>query len=140
MDTIIEGYFRRGFTQSEILTLLDEEHGIEISLRTLQRTLARNQLWRRRNKTDVVEVAEFIHQQLQMSGQQHGYRWMHQKCWIAGIITDRETVRLLLRVMDGGGSCTQWCMPQSLRFNVLQSKQMQCIIHTEFLNREQNRL
>ena len=101
MDTIIEGYFRRGFTQSEIRTLLDEEHGIEISLRTLQRTLARNQLWRRRNKTDVVEVAEFIHQQLQMSGQQHGYRWMHQKCWIAGIITDRETVRLLLRVMDG---------------------------------------
>lgn len=100
---IIEGYFHRGFTNKEILALLDESHNITISLRTLERILSKNQLWRRKNKTDEAEVASFIQHQLQMSGKQHGYRWMHQKCWMAGIITDRETVRLLLCLMDGEG-------------------------------------
>lgn len=103
MDTIIEDYFRRGFTNREILVVLEESHDIKLSLRTLERKLQKNQLWRRRNKTDEAEVASFIHQQLQTSGKQHGYRWMHQKCWMAGIITDRETVRQLIRLMDGNG-------------------------------------
>ena len=96
MDTIIEDAFRRGFTNREILVVLEESHDIKLSLRTLERKLQKNQLWRRRNKTDEAEVASFIHQQLQTSGKQHGYRWMHQKCWMAGIITDRETVRVFL--------------------------------------------
>lgn len=29
-------------------------------------------------------------QQLQTSGKLHGYGWMHQKCWMAEIITNRE--------------------------------------------------
>lgn len=103
MDNIIEYYFRCGFTNREILLLLDESHNIKLSLRTLERTLRRNRLWRRRNKADVAEVAYFIHQQLQTSGRQHGYRWMHQKCWMSGIITDRETVRQLMRLLDGQG-------------------------------------
>ena len=80
MDNIIEGYFRRGFTNREILTVLEESHNIKLSLQTLERKLQRNQLWRRQNKTDEAEVASFIYQQLQTSGKQHGYRWMHQKC------------------------------------------------------------
>lgn len=103
MDLIIEDYFRRGFANREILTLLEEVHDIKLSLRTLERKLQRNQLWRRRNKTDEAEVASFISQQLQTSGQQHGYRWMHQKCWMAGLITDRETVRQLMRLLDRNG-------------------------------------
>ena len=86
-----------------IKSRLSQEHNIDICKRTLERALQRNQLWRRRNKADIGEVADSIHRQLQSSGQQHGYRWMQQKCWMAGIITDRETVRLLLRQMDGGG-------------------------------------
>lgn len=103
MDVIIEDYFRRGFTNREILTVLEESHSIKLSLRTLERRLQKNQLWRRRNKTDEAQVAAFIDHQLQTSGKQHGYRWMHQKCWMAGIITDRETVRQLMRLMDGNG-------------------------------------
>ncbi|XP_056328370.1 uncharacterized protein LOC130240759 [Danio aesculapii] len=103
MENIIEDYFRCGFTNREILILLEESHNIKLSLRTLERTLCRNQLWRRRNKTDEADVARFIHQQLQTSGRQHGYRWMHQKCWLSGIITDRETVRQLMRLLDGQG-------------------------------------
>lgn len=101
--SIIEGYFRKGFTNTEILLLLQESHNIRMSLRSLERTLSKNHLWRRKNKTDDLEVACFLQQQLQTSGRQHGYRWMHQKCWMAGIITDRETVRLLLTLMDSDG-------------------------------------
>ncbi|KAF7641202.1 hypothetical protein LDENG_00289350 [Lucifuga dentata] len=82
--------------------MLEESHNIKMNFRSLERTLCKNHLWRRINKTDESEVASFI-QQLQTSGRQHGYRWMHQKCWMAGIITDRETVRLLLCLMDGEG-------------------------------------
>ncbi|XP_057690895.1 uncharacterized protein LOC130920720 [Corythoichthys intestinalis] len=102
MDTI-EDLFRRGFTNSEILVVLEESHHIKLSLRTLERMLRKKKLWRRRNKTDEMEVANFIEHQLQTSGKQHGYRWMHQKCWLSGIITDRETVRQLMRLMDGHG-------------------------------------
>ncbi|ROJ57643.1 hypothetical protein DPX16_23842 [Anabarilius grahami] len=80
-----------------------ERHVIALSKRSLERILSKNKLWRRKNKTDVAEVAAFIEQQLQTSGQCHGYRWMHQKCWLNGIITDRETVRVLLRLLDGEG-------------------------------------
>ncbi|XDV17739.1 hypothetical protein PO909_023558, partial [Leuciscus waleckii] len=83
--------------------LLAERHGIALSKRTLERILSKNKLWRRKNKTDVAEVAAFIEQQLQTSGQCHGYRWMHQKCWMNGLVTDRETVRVLLRLLDGEG-------------------------------------
>ncbi len=98
----IKEYFKRGFT-NKILALLAERHGIALSKRALERILSKNQLWRRKNKTDVAEVAAFIEQQLQTSGQSHGYRWMHQKCWLNGIVTDRETVRVLLRLLDGEG-------------------------------------
>ncbi|KAI2645776.1 Methylglyoxal synthase [Labeo rohita] len=99
----IEQYFRRGLSNREILALLKEVHGIKISNRTLERILSKHQLWRRKNKTDEADVVAFIQQQLQTSGQSHGYRWMHQKCWLNGIITDRETVRVILRLLDGEG-------------------------------------
>ena len=99
----IEDFFKRGFTTDEILTLLAESHGIVLSKRTLERILSKKQLWRRKNKTDVAELATFIEQQLETSGQCHGYRWMHQKCWLHGIVTDRETVRILLQLLDGEG-------------------------------------
>ncbi|XP_054890492.1 uncharacterized protein LOC129371933 [Poeciliopsis prolifica] len=100
IDNIIEQYFRSGFTNLEILGVLEETHNVKLSLRTLERRLQKKRLWRRKNKTDVAEVASFIEHQLQGSGRQHGYRWMHQKCWMAGIVTDRETVRLLMRLLD----------------------------------------
>ncbi|XP_027858982.1 uncharacterized protein LOC114135683 [Xiphophorus couchianus] len=99
----IEEYFRCGLTNDEILALLAEVHGVILSKRTLERILNKKKLWRRKNKSDVSVVAAFIRQQLETSGQCHGYRWMHQKCWMNGIVTDRETVRVLLRLLDGEG-------------------------------------
>lgn len=103
MNAHIAQYFQRGFTNDEILALLAESHGVTISIRTLERILHNNRLWRRKNKTEVGEVAAFIQSQLETSGQSHGYHWMHQKCWMNCIVTDRETVRLLLCLLDGEG-------------------------------------
>lgn len=64
----IEDYFKRGFTIDEILHLLAYSHGILLSKRTLERILNKKQLWRRKNKTAVAEVATFIEQQLETSG------------------------------------------------------------------------
>ncbi|KAF3833149.1 hypothetical protein F7725_026814, partial [Dissostichus mawsoni] len=82
---------------------IEDYFKLVLSKRTLERILSKKQLWRRKNKTDVAEVATFIEQQLETSGQCHGYRWMHQKCWLHGIVTDRETVRILLQLLDGEG-------------------------------------
>ncbi|XP_030196023.1 uncharacterized protein LOC115531109 [Gadus morhua] len=103
LDHHIEQYFQRRYTNDEILAVLAEVHGVVLSKRTLERILREKRLWRRKGKTDVAEVAAFIKAQLQTSGQCHGYRWMYQKCWINGIITDRETVRVLLRLLDSEG-------------------------------------
>lgn len=93
----IEDYFKRGFTTNEILHLLADSHGIIISKHSLERILNKKQLWHRKSKTDVAEVATFIEQRLETSGQ------CHQKCWLNGIVTDRETVRMLLQLLDGEG-------------------------------------
>lgn len=38
-----------------------------------------------------VEIdCEHTEQQLESSAQSHGYRWMHQKCWLLGIVFHRR--------------------------------------------------
>ncbi|MEQ2252787.1 hypothetical protein ILYODFUR_025435 [Ilyodon furcidens] len=100
---LVEKYIRDGFTTNEILDLLENSHGFKVSKRTIERILCKKHLWQCKNKTDVAEVATFIEQQLGTLGQYHDYRWMHQKCWGNGIVTDREAVRLLLRILDDEG-------------------------------------
>jgi hypothetical protein len=56
------------------LAALAINHRIVISMRTLKRTLARQHLFRRKNYSDLLDVAIFIHEQLEQSGSQHGYR------------------------------------------------------------------
>lgn len=74
----IEQHFKRGFTTNEIFDLLAVSHGIILSKRTFERILNLRKLWRRKNKTDVADVATFIQRQLETSAQCHGYRWIHQ--------------------------------------------------------------
>ena len=81
-------------------------HGIIISLRTLKRHLAFYGLSRRKNKSSIVDIALFILEQTQKFGFQHGYRWMHQTCLLAGFQISRSDVALLLLILDQGG-CEQ---------------------------------
>lgn len=64
MDVIIGSYCRCGFTNSEILVVLEKSHNIKVSLRTLEGKLQTNQLWRRRNMPDEAQVAASIDHQL----------------------------------------------------------------------------
>lgn len=56
----IEQHFKLGFTTNEIFDLLAVSHGIILSKRTFERILNLRKLWRRKNKTDVADVATFI--------------------------------------------------------------------------------
>ncbi|KAJ8298966.1 hypothetical protein KUTeg_023026, partial [Tegillarca granosa] len=63
-----------GLRQKEIVEILSNLYGIFLSDRQLRRILKRYNLYRYKNRSDIVEVAEFINDQIGMSGQFHGYR------------------------------------------------------------------
>ncbi|KAL3875756.1 hypothetical protein ACJMK2_033674 [Sinanodonta woodiana] len=64
-------YFRLGLSYSEILSFLAQIHGVCISMRTLKRIL-RNLCLFRRFHSDIVEVAQFIEENVSNSGNQQG--------------------------------------------------------------------
>ncbi|CAL8234156.1 unnamed protein product [Arctogadus glacialis] len=52
---------------------------------------------------DLSVLVDFISDQLQYSGQLHGYRWMYAKCREHGLRVRKEDVRLLLKELDTRG-------------------------------------
>ena len=102
-NEMVRLYFNLGLNYDEILASLLVNHNVLVSRRTLHRKLRGMGLFRRKHHTDIVEVACFLEEQVQKSGRLHGYRWMHFKCIQNGINTDRESVRLLLGLLDPEG-------------------------------------
>ena len=102
-DELMYLYFSLGFNHKEILNCLAYSHGIIISLRTLRRSLKSMNLYRRKFKSDIVDVAVFVESQLQKHGQLHGYKLMHLKCIQNGLVVTQDTVRHLLHVLDPEG-------------------------------------
>lgn len=100
---LISGYFHLGFQQKEILGLLSSQHGVVISGRTLRNVLRRAGLYRRKNYSDVVDVACFVMREIEGSAKMLGYRMMHIKCIQQGFVVKRETVRELLNILDPAG-------------------------------------
>ena len=60
-------------------------------------------LYRRKRASDILDVALFIQDQVETSGQMHGYRWLHRKCLHKGFVVKQETVRILLQILDPMG-------------------------------------
>lgn len=60
-------------------------------------------LSRYKNPSDVQDVYNFISDQVQKSGRQHGYRFMHLKCKLAGLVVSRQTVVDVMQVLDPEG-------------------------------------
>ncbi|KAL3880304.1 hypothetical protein ACJMK2_032552 [Sinanodonta woodiana] len=79
-------YFHLRLSYSEILSFSAKVHGLCISMRTLKRILRTLYLFRRRFNSDVLEVAQFIEENVSNSGNQQGYRWMHLHCLQHGLI------------------------------------------------------
>jgi len=103
IDDDITIYHRLGYNQSEIVNSLLVNHYKVISERHLRRHLRRLGLFRRRQHSDVVEVALYILKEVELYGQLLGYRMMHVKCLRAGFVVSRETVRRLIKLLDPEG-------------------------------------
>ena len=101
-DNYIQLYFQLGLQNKEILQALALNHYIVVSMRTLKRILRRLGLFRRKNKSDVVDVANFILDNIR-NGSGHGYRLMHLRCIQHGFVVSRETVCGLMQILDPEG-------------------------------------
>lgn len=102
MEDVVRMYHSLGLTQSHVLIAL-ATHGIIVSKRHLRRILRKLNLSRRKNYSDIGEVAVFISNCV-TSGQQHGYRWLFHKCESHGFKVRKEDVRLILAALDPAGS------------------------------------
>ena len=91
MDTnrLIYFYFSMGLTYKEIICFLGLHHRILMSERSLQRNLGRMNLYRRKNKTSLIRFLEFLSKLIMTDDMQSGYRWMYQRCLLAGYRVSR---------------------------------------------------
>ena len=79
-------------------------HGIVLSLRQLKRILARRQLRRRNNTSDMDAVLQAIDTELNGSGSTVGYRALWQRLLCDhNLVIGKETVRRVLRIVDPTG-------------------------------------
>ena len=79
-------------------------HGIEISLRQLKRVLRRQGLRRRKDHSDISEILNAIETELEGSGNNIGYRQMHQRLRIVyGHVVQKETVQVIIKELDPAG-------------------------------------
>lgn len=101
--SLIASYFRMGLNNDEICAALLCSHNIDISLSTVKRCLSALQLFRRKNYSCDIELVIFLYNELQESGQMHGYKWMHLKCIQGGFTATQDTVRQLLYLLDPDG-------------------------------------
>ena len=99
-DAYIQLYFSLGLQYKEIINALALNHRIIISMRTLKRSL--KTLLMLKNKSDVMDVARFITENIRR-GSHYGYRLMHLRCIQHGFVVSRETVRLLIQILDPEG-------------------------------------
>ena len=78
-------------------------HSKDISVRQIKRVFRRYGLFRKKHYSDLSHVVDFIQNEISMAGQMHGYRWLHSKCILHGLSVPRETVRVILGMLDPDG-------------------------------------
>ena len=101
--SLMQFYFVLGLRHWEILVSLNNIDGICISLSTLRRHLSSLRWFRRKDHSDLLDVAVFIQDQLNEYGMLHGYKMMHLKCIQSGYVVTQETIRHLLKILDPHG-------------------------------------
>ena len=100
-EKIITHYFHCGLSYTEIISFLFVYHGIQITLRQLNRVLRKLGLFRRKFKASITSVISAI--QTELASSSFGYRMMHQKLRQKKLVVDRETVRIAMRSLDPEG-------------------------------------
>ena len=86
-----------------MLYFLATFHNFNISLRHLHRLLRKLGLCRRKQKTPINEVIEFIRTQISTSSSSFGYRVMLCKLRENGFVIDSEAVRFIMKALDPEG-------------------------------------
>ncbi|KAK2810384.1 hypothetical protein Q5P01_000407 [Channa striata] len=102
-EPFIELYFELGLKYKDIKSVLSSKHNFHISERHLKRILRARGYSRRKAYSDLADMVDFIRNQLQNSGQLHGYRWMYVKCRKHGLRVRKDDVRLVLKELDPRG-------------------------------------
>ena len=103
VESLIRVYFNLGLPYKDITVLLARRHRYILSKRHLKRILKSSRLSRHKKYSSFERVITFISEQLQTSGQLHGYRWMFTKCKENGLLVRKEDVRLILKELDPRG-------------------------------------
>ncbi len=103
VEDLVKSYFRLGFSNKEILCLLAHQHGVIISKRTLPRLCRKLNLFRRKNQTDIEEIASFVQSEMATSGRLQGYRWLHLRAIRRGYVVSQETMRMVIKEIDPEG-------------------------------------
>ncbi len=98
VEDLVKSYFRLGFSNKEILCLLAHQHGVIISKRTLQRLCRKLNLFRRKNQTDIEEIASFVQSEMATSG-----RWLRLRAIRRGYVVSQETMRMVIKEIDPEG-------------------------------------
>ena len=91
-EEIITHYFHSGLSYTEMTSFLFVYHGIQITLRRLNRILRKLGLFCRKFKASITSVIGAIQTELASSSSSFGYRMMHQKLRQKKLVVDRETV------------------------------------------------
>ena len=99
-ETIISYYFKRGFTYEAIIRLLEKDHGIRKSERTLRNRLSDMSLKRRCPEYDIATVRERIQGELNGPGCMGGYRSVWHTLRMEGIQVPRNVVAEIMRELD----------------------------------------
>ena len=105
-EAIIKDYFLHGLSCKEILEFLEIFYAVTLFLRQLHRILRKQNLFRRCRKSNTGNTGKVILailQNLSGSSKSFGYHLMHQKLRADGFVVDRETVRILLKILDADG-------------------------------------
>ena len=100
-EAIIKDSFLNGLGYKEILEFLEIFYAVTLHLRQLHRLLRKQNLFCRYRKSNITEVTQAVLQNLSRSAKSFGYCLIHQKLLADGFIVDRETVKILLKVLDG---------------------------------------
>ena len=102
-------YFRKGFTYTEIINLLERQHDVKISMRTLKKKLKSFGLKRKNHSiTHLSRAIDIVTQQVSTLGSSVGYRTIwHNLSHDFGINVPRDLIMLTMRELDPIGASTR---------------------------------
>ena len=102
-DDIIRHYTLKGFTQKEIVSLLLSVHNVQVSVRTVKRTVKELELTKQTSRGTYTRAVQFAQQHLQGSAQCLGYRAFWKRLQQNDIHISQKKTLELLRLLDGKG-------------------------------------